>query len=134
MALEVNCHSYDNGNLGGTDGTYNGSTAHDGMTVIRVNAMHYNCFGPVVADVNGCKSFNVNCFAGPTSLPGTGNTRSSWYFDNALAVTPGEAWMIGCSAADSNYDIHADAPTTAVNVRGWRGSPVVGPNATITRY
>lgn len=131
VVIEVGCHGYKNGAVGGTD--YNNSTAHDGLTIVRVNCVHYESYGPSVADVNGCYSFNLNCISGRSYLA-SGGTAASWYFDNTVRPTPGAAWLIGCAASDSLYDINAQNTSVQVNVRGWRGTPVVGPNAVLTRY
>lgn len=68
VAIEVNCIGY---NAGGnyksptgnqTGHSNNATTAHDGMTVMRFGSIGFNCEGPVLADVNGCRSINYDCF------------------------------------------------------------------------
>lgn len=124
VAIEYGCHGYANGTE--QTGTNNGSTCHDGMRVIRANCMYFDCFGPIFADVNGCYSFNVNCFGAKSTRP-DGSTRSNFYFDNAVAETDGEAWLVGCGGADSLYDISSDG-TYKINVRGWRGAAKINQN------
>lgn len=120
-AIESGCHSYANGlSLSGTD---NGSTAHEGMKVIRANCLHYNCYGPVVVDVNGCYSFNVNVKGALANRP-AGITTANFYFDSQLGIKTGKAWLVGCSGYDSQYDISSDG-SVDIFLRGWDGSPII---------
>jgi len=121
VAIELGCHAYANGTQ--QTGTNNGSTAHDGMRIIRCNSICYDNYGPNIVDVNGCYSFNINCYAAKSTRP-DGVTKSNFYFDNAIAVSDGKAWLVGCGGADSLYDISSDG-TAEINVRGWKGTPIV---------
>lgn len=124
-AIESGCHSYSNGVMGGA-GNSNASSAHEGMSVIRINGLYYDSHGPVVADVNGCNSLAVNCIAAK-STRSDGVSKASWYFDNALASSHGRTWLIGCGSHDSMYDISTDAGYE-IFVRGWQGKPpILGP-------
>lgn len=68
LAIEVNCAGYGSGKskfLGteanATTGSNNGSTAHDGMHMLRVGCDYSECEGPIVADINNCYSISVGC-------------------------------------------------------------------------
>ncbi|CUR45495.1 hypothetical protein BN2364_1054 [Alloalcanivorax xenomutans] len=129
---EVNSHGYSNGqpDRGGT--SHNGSTAHDGMTIFRANCVHYDNYGACIVDVNGCYSFNLNCWAGRSTRP-SGATNAGFYFNDSVAVTPGETWLVGCGASDSEYDLSSDG-IAKINVRGWRGGWNFNPNTIPERY
>ncbi len=119
-AIEVDCTSHSQGIRSGS-GSNNASTAHDGMNVIRVNTVGYGTDGPVIVDVNGCQSFNVGCNAGESLRP-DGNTRSSFYFDDSGAVTPGETWLLGCSGGGGDtLGISSDLVNN-IHVEDWRGN------------
>lgn len=130
VAIEVGCHAYANGTR--QTGTNNGSTAHDGMRVIRCNTVCYDNYGPNIVDVNGCYSFNINCYAAKSTRP-DGVSKANFYFDNVLAASNGKAWLIGCGGSDSLYDISTDAGFQ-VFVRGWKGAPVLYSSTEITIY
>ena len=60
-AIEINCEGSNNGH-GRNDNTCNGSTAHDGSKVLRINGVYFNNQGSNVADVHeGTISYNINC-------------------------------------------------------------------------
>ena len=61
IGFEWNCSAYHNGDSEST-GSDNGSTAHDGSVVTRVNGKYYENKGPNIADVGvGTMSYNLNC-------------------------------------------------------------------------
>ena len=68
IAIEVNCIGYNAGGIyktptgNQTQHSNNATTAHDGMTIYRFGSIGFNCEGPVLADVNGCKSINYDCY------------------------------------------------------------------------
>lgn len=130
FALEIDCQGYGNGTR--RTGTNNGSTAHDGMKIIRVGCLYYDCYGPIIADVNGSYSFNINCVAAKSGLSG-GNTSANFYFDDAAATSSGESWLVNCSGYDSDYDVSSDG-TAKINVRGLDSSMAINSNTVIYKY
>ena len=66
LVTEINCVGVENGEDKGTAGvkSNNGSTTHDGLTIIRVNGVYGRNDGGNVADVNtNTKSWNLGCYA-----------------------------------------------------------------------
>lgn len=64
-AIEVNCIGFNNGtHTDDTTSAINGSSAHNRITVLRVEGKYFGNRGPNVIDVNGAKSLNVGveCF------------------------------------------------------------------------
>lgn len=111
--IEVNCIGRHNGTSGDND---NGSTIHDGGTIIRVNGEYYGNVGPNVADVNtGTSSWNLGCTAYDSHA-------ASVSVKSNFTVSTGSAkmWLDGCTSKDSNYALRVgDALATAYvrNVR-----------------
>ena len=67
LAVEINTRGYGSGqykyiNQGNQGrGSNNGSTAHDGMHMLRVGGEYWDCEGPVIADVGNCYSISIGC-------------------------------------------------------------------------
>lgn len=62
--IEIDCVGNSNGIGSNTPYTYNGSTAHDGCQVVRINGTYINNKGANVADVqSNTISVNINCMA-----------------------------------------------------------------------
>lgn len=109
VAVEINGISYGNGLYkieGGntTKHSNNGSTAHDGMRILRVGGKYWDCEGPVVADVMDCYSISIGCEVGNILLTSTG-VSAGYYLDNAGVATPvNNKYVIDCFANGSNID------------------------------
>lgn len=124
-AFEFECMSYRNGRL--KQGTNNATTAHDGMSILRVGCVGYECHGPILADVNGCLSVNYNCIMFD-STKATNATRAGFYFDNAAAVKEGKAYLIDCSGGGADtYSLNSDH-TIPLNLRHFRGRNIPAGN------
>ena len=92
LAVEVNCVSYGNGEykfIGGHSATSsnNGSTAHNGMHILRVGCRYSRCEGSVIADIQNCYSINIGCEVFDI-LPTASSTRAGFYVQNEEGVTP----------------------------------------------
>jgi len=78
--LEVGCKGRDVG----TNGTHQCSTAHDGVTIIRLNSEYYNAYGSCVTDITaGTKSWMLGCYCHGGGL-------------EDMAFQDGTAWLDGC--------------------------------------
>lgn len=103
-AIEINCVGRNNGI--GVGNTNNGSTAHTGSKVIRVNGNYFNNQGPNVADVqDNTESWNMGCTA-HDSL-GTDTQQCDFQTQDGLA----KMFLEGCTGFNSLYSIRAN--TTA---------------------
>lgn len=112
FAFEYYCQAHDNGATIASTG--NATTAHEGMTTLRVGTLGYECFGPLCADVNGCYSVLVDCTMYDSKRP-AGSTKSAFFFDGAGAVKRGKAYLINCGGGgidthtintDGNVDVY----------------------------
>lgn len=125
FAFEWHCKAYNNG-LVQYDGAgkNNATTAHDGIAILRVGCIGFDCDGPILADVNGCISVNYECvmFNSKRSLF---DTKAGFYFDNALANTPGVAYLFGCQGGGvDTYSISSDK-IIEIYVKNFRGKNVL---------
>lgn len=60
LSVELNCTSGDNGTEGAVNA--NGSSAHTGTKLLRINCQYFNCLGNTIQDVgNGTESLNLGC-------------------------------------------------------------------------
>lgn len=136
--VEYLCHAF-NAGAGGSGTTNNCSTYHEGSRVLRLGGVYYSALGPVVADVNGCKSLNINC-SSSRSLLGSGAGAASWYANNSVGsieTSPaGKQWLVRCAGGESLYDISAET-SAAQFYRNWSGpaaAPTLEPSTVPTRF
>ena len=60
--VQLNCTAIGAGYyIHGLRGINNLFTAHEGCNVLRCNCSGMNANGPALADVNGCRSVNIDC-------------------------------------------------------------------------
>lgn len=107
-SVEINCTGRNNG-YDTTSSNNNGSTTHDGNTIVRVNGMYNNNNGPNVCDVNGSKSWLVSCEAHHAVPNGSGNI---WI--------EGNMWCDSCNAHDSTYDLVTNISGSTMYIRNYR--------------
>ena len=92
VALEINCIGRNNGD--GGDIIDNGSTMHDGGTIIRVGGEYYHNNGPNVIDYNSSKSWNIGVNAHDSLAAGEPDYRI-W----------GDMWLHSCTGGSfDEYD------------------------------
>lgn len=96
--IEINCEASNNG-LDASDNTNNGSTAHGGSKVIRVNGNYFNNKGCNVADVHsGTESYNFNCNAFDSI-----SSDNSYSQDFSPQQEGATMHLINCYAKGSSY-------------------------------
>lgn len=125
FVFEYNCYAHSNGKVIQTTG--NATTAHDGMTIVRVGSIGHDCFGPVLADVNGCKSLNIDCHMSD-SLITDGPTKTAFWFDNAgSSGRVGEFYLVNCSGGGiDTHSINSDG--AEVFIKNFKGNDIPKPN------
>lgn len=100
LALEYGCRSDTHG-IGHSTAINNASTAHEGVTTLRVGGEYSNSRGPVIADVNGTMSVMHGCHAHDSVAPSN---------NDIIAVTDAgsSAWLYDCRAGGvGRYDLQA---------------------------
>lgn len=106
--FEYYCYSHHHG-VDGTAVNINATTAHDGMSIVRVGCIGHDTKGPVLADVNGCKSISIDCIM-HTSLRSADGTKAAFYFDRAGTNPPeGYAYVINSQGGGTDtFAINSD--------------------------
>jgi hypothetical protein len=122
FVFEYNSHSYGNGDGAGIN---NGSTCHEGMTVLRVGAVCYNCDGPLIVDVNGCYSVNYDCTGYNSTKTTDSPTRAGFFFnDSAPLGKAGKTYLINCNGGGKDtYAISSDG-IAVIYVRNFKGKNI----------
>lgn len=113
FAFEYNCMAYGNGALAlDGAGKNNASTAHEGMTIVRAHTVGYDCDGPIIADVNGCDSYLINCNAYDSAIVGASAvtpTKAAFWFDKTLGLKDGSAYLLNCGGGGiDTFSINSD--------------------------
>ena len=119
-AIEVSCVGRHNGTLG--DGADNGSTIHDGGTIIRINCECHHNHGPNFADSNdNTKSWNLGCIGHESVTIGTLTQQCDFQACNGVS-TGAKIWLDGCKSYGSRYGIGANTVYDTVLVRNVKTS------------
>lgn len=118
-AVEIDCIGRSNGF--DTGGTNNGSTMHDGGTIIRINGRYLDNQNRDVHDVGNSRSWNLGCTigGGPVAVAsgvGVGDTTRLWLDQCTVAGSP-IALTTVISGSDSSsiytHDCEIDGETEA---------------------
>ena len=136
--IEINCVGYNNGSAESQNDSCNGSTAHDGVQIIRLNGEYYSCYGGVIAEIGGAnegdpttKSVNYGVLAHESTVSGD-NCASFWASYNT------EMYLYDCSCYGGTYDISAlnDAKVVSRRLTTGRDEPSVkkSNSATVIQY
>lgn len=111
--IEVNCVGRHDGVTGDND---NGSTIHDGGSILRLNGVYFENVGPNVADVdNGTQAWNLGCVAFKSKASAAGQNA-----DFMTSTGTAESWFDGCIAYGSVYGLSIGNATNKGNVRNGR--------------
>lgn len=119
--LEIDCISEGNGRGAGT--TYNGSTAHDGVEIIRMHTYAASNAGPQIVDTNaGTQSLNLGCVTGvSTTTSPEGSSDSGFQIGDTA-----EMWLKNCTASGAYYDRYEATGGTYTDLGGFIGSGTGG--------
>lgn len=126
IATEVNCVGYGSGRIKLTTGqpthSNNGSTAHDGMYMLRVGSRYFDTEGPIVADVDNCYSISIGCEASGINDSTTG-VRAAYYFYDRVedtAATAKPKYVLECKGYGDNVEtgVNGTAKTYVENFIG----------------
>lgn len=103
IVCEVNCKIKEGGFYNNnTLGTNNLSTAHNGINILRLNTVGYNSEGPLITDVNGCRSILIECQVDnyKSNLLG----KNCYVFNNESADKDGLITIVRCGGSDNRSD------------------------------
>lgn len=134
--LEIDCKAYNNGTDQSGSDSCNGSTAHDGVKIIRLNGEYYSCYGGVIAEIalaNGEPTISVNYGVNAHESTGTGTYNASFW-----ASINTKMYLYDCLCYGSTYDISAINDSLVVSRRLTTGRDVpsvnTGNSATVYQY
>ncbi len=132
VAVEINCIGYGAGKhkmtySGSNTNTVsnNGSTAHNGINVLRVGCSYWDCEGPIVADIQNCRSVNIGCSAKNIADTCSGE-RTAFLITTDISQNQSyrtemcNKYIINCIGGGTNvkYGIVANSYTKIMNFRG----------------
>ena len=120
---EDNCQSFYSGyggfsfkgNIGSSS---NGSTAHDGINIVRASCSYTMSHGAVVADVNGATSLNYNVSAGQSF--GGAPLASFLHIGDVGRAGKMLLWMCASESYSNSVDIATQAAGD-IEIQGWTG-------------
>ncbi len=134
--LEIDCVAYNNGTSESGMDSCNGSTAHDGTKIIRLNGEYYSCYGGVIAEIarsgeEPTVSVNYGVLAHDSTGPSTYKA-SFWVSVNA------RMYLYDCQSYGGDYDLSAinDGMIVSRRLTTGRDEPSVhkATNATVLQY
>ncbi|NKR48794.1 hypothetical protein GS545_06055 [Rhodococcus hoagii] len=117
--VEIDCWSYATG-LYSTVETQNGTTAHDGISILRVNGRHWDSMGPIIADDSGAKAWNIGMEPG--------KSLASTRFWPYAATAGAEQWLEECKVTEpvvGRASLYADS-TSKIHHRRIRTKSMLG--------
>jgi hypothetical protein len=98
-AVEINCTGRYNGMADDND---NGSSIHDGGSIVRINGIYHDCNGPVIHDIsNGTTSWSLGC----SSHDSTNVAINANWKSGATGSTGTKMWLDCCDSYGSDLDI-----------------------------
>lgn len=103
-ALEYNCVSHRHGNNGGAN-NYNAFTSHNNSTVVRLNGLGRDTYGPGFGDVLGAISVNLGCTYNDSLATVANGQKAAFNIGTVsdLDGTTSKMWTRNCTAGGSNY-------------------------------
>ena len=126
LSIEINCQGFENGNI--EDANDQGSTTHDGGSIIRVNGAYYRNLGANIAEDSTVgeaptESLNLGCvgFESLTTFDGRNVN-----FDCYGGVN---MWVDGCVGYGSDYNVKGN-----IKIRNSNFTGVLNPEGEIPTY
>lgn len=117
-AVEINCKAYNIGNS--TNHSCNGSTIHDGGSIIRIGGEYHGCHGGNIADTGANEqvcSYSLNL--GVYSHGSTQSNPEYTAFNSSFWARYTKMWLYECKASSSTYNItsisYSTVYTTGMN-------------------
>ena len=129
-ALEIDCVAYNNGTDQSGSDSCNGSTAHEGVQIVRINGEYYSCYGGVIAEIAESyqpTTISVNFGVLAHDSTGTGTYKASFWASKNTKM-----YLIDCSCYGGTYDLCALDSALIVSRRLTTGRDVPEVNETGT--
>ena len=111
--FEYGCYA-ENVGLDTTSDNNNISTAHEGINIVRVGTKGRKSRGPLIADVNGCYSLNIDVSVYDTGLSSSSSQNAAFHFNDTTGIysptSSGKAWLLNCSGGNTKeWGINSDS-------------------------
>lgn len=103
LSIELNCEGFENGNP--EDANDQGSTTHDGGSIIRINGAYYRNNGANIAEdasagTQSTQSLNLGCVGFESKTTFAGRNVNFHAYQNV------DMWLDGCVGYGSEYNLH----------------------------
>ncbi|MFA6719452.1 MAG: hypothetical protein WCS15_10260 [Prevotella sp.] len=110
-AVEIDCIGRDNGGITWINSNKidNGSTAHEGCKVVRLNGQYMRNYGPNCIDITTAKSWNINCVTTDTKL-GSDTSSANAGFE---CLSDAVMWLDSCTATGTYYTTYVESDNGA---------------------
>lgn len=125
-SVEISCVGRHNGY--NSNGTNNGSTTHDGGTVIRLNGRYYGNQNRNVHDVGGATSWNLGCVAKDSRSDNNVN-----FAAGVGALDSTLMWLDQCDSEGSEYDYQTSADSV-IRLNGPIDEGRLAPGSVVETY
>lgn len=134
LGVEINCKGYGGGMYKYSNGeqnnwSNNGSTAHDGMKMLRIGCLYWDCEGGIVVDADDCYTINIGIKATNVLNSCTGQ-KCGFRVYNTTGVTPiNKKYFIECYSNGKyiEYDFMCTNDTYILDLQGGNkidGNPI----------
>lgn len=120
--LEIDCVAYNNGSSESGMDSCNGSTAHDGVQIVRLNGEYYSCYGGVIAEIGGTGSGDPTTKSVNFGVLAHDSTGVNSYKASFWASYNTEMYLYDCKSYGGSYDISAINTAKVVSWRLTTGS------------
>ena len=133
-ALEIDCVAYNNGSDQSGSDSCNGSTAHEGVQIVRLNGEYYSCYGGVIAEIAETSqptTISVNFGVLAHDSTGTGTYKASFWASKNTKM-----YLYDCSCYGGTYDMSAidNALIVSRRLTTGRDVPAINPSQSETIY
>ena len=135
-ALEIDCVAYNNGSDQSGSDSCNGSTAHEGVQIVRINGEYHDCYGGVIAEI--AESYQETTISVNFGVLAHDSTGTSTYKASFWASKNTKMYLYDCSCYGGTYDLSAIDQASIISRRLTTGRDVPSVNqaesSTVIQY
>ena len=135
-ALEIDCIAYNNGSAQSDNDSCNGSTAHEGVQIVRINGEYHDCYGGVIAEI--AESYQDTTISVNFGVLAHDSTGTSTYKASFWASKNTKMYLYDCSCYGGTYDLSAIDQASIISRRLTTGRDVPSVNqaesSTVIQY
>ena len=135
-ALEIDCVAYNNGSAESGNDSCNGSTAHEGVQIVRINGEYHDCYGGVIAEI--AEAYQDTTISVNFGVLAHDSTGTSTYKASFWASKNTKMYLYDCSCYGGTYDLSAIDQASIISRRLTTGRDVPsvnqGASSTVLQY